>query len=68
MSKLTLYDTNPDLREEWDEEKNGSMKNYTQGMNKKFGGHVVKIIIISGVPVLEIEQENHLDVQYVQIN
>jgi len=35
MSKLTLYDTNPNLRKEWNEEKNGSMKNYTNGLIKK---------------------------------
>lgn len=33
--KKTLFDTNPELRNEWNEEKNGSMSNYTQGSRKK---------------------------------
>ena len=67
MSKLTLYDTNPDLREEWDEEKNGSMKNYTKGMGKKFGGNVVKTVIMSGNRESLIGLQEAI-VLYVQIN
>ena len=35
MPKLTLYDTNPELRGEWDTDKNGDMKNYTKSSNVK---------------------------------
>jgi len=35
--KLSLYDTNPELINEWDKEKNGNMRNYTYGSHKKVG-------------------------------
>lgn len=33
--RISLYDTHPHLRCEWNEEKNGSMKGYTYGSDKK---------------------------------